>query len=35
VGDVVAVGEGVTRFKGGERVGGAWHGGIIPYTYPA
>lgn len=27
VGDVVAVGEGVTRFKGGERVGGAWHGG--------
>ncbi|KAG6368363.1 hypothetical protein INS49_002568 [Diaporthe citri] len=27
VGDVVAVGEGVTRFKGGERVGGPWHGG--------
>ncbi|CAN8101238.1 unnamed protein product [Discula destructiva] len=27
VGDVVVVGEGVTRFKGGERVGGAWHGG--------
>lgn len=27
VGDVVAVGDGVTRFKGGERVGGAWHGG--------
>ncbi|KAK1252161.1 hypothetical protein MKX08_003348 [Trichoderma sp. CBMAI-0020] len=27
VGDVVAVGEGVTRFKGGERVGAAWHGG--------
>ncbi|KAI9164147.1 Alcohol dehydrogenase patD [Paramyrothecium foliicola] len=27
VGDVVAVGEGVTRFKGGERVGAPWHGG--------
>ncbi|KAG7404472.1 Alcohol dehydrogenase patD [Fusarium oxysporum f. sp. rapae] len=27
VGDVVAVGEGVTRFAGGERVGGSWHGG--------
>lgn len=27
VGDVVAVGDGVTRFKGGERVGGPWHGG--------
>lgn len=27
VGDVVAVGEGVTRFSGGERVGGPWHGG--------
>ncbi|KAM0518941.1 hypothetical protein ACHAPE_003931 [Trichoderma viride] len=27
VGDVVAVGEGVTRFRGGERVGAAWHGG--------
>lgn len=27
VGDVVAVGKGVTRFKGGERVGAAWHGG--------
>ncbi|KAF6843694.1 alcohol dehydrogenase GroES-like domain-containing protein [Colletotrichum musicola] len=27
VGDVVAVGENVTRFSGGERVGGAWHGG--------
>ncbi|EFQ33670.1 alcohol dehydrogenase GroES-like domain-containing protein [Colletotrichum graminicola] len=27
VGDVVAVGEGVSRFSGGERVGGAWHGG--------
>lgn len=27
VGDVVEVGEGVTRFKGGERVGGPWHGG--------
>ncbi|KAL7620799.1 hypothetical protein AAE478_009797 [Parahypoxylon ruwenzoriense] len=27
VGDVVAVGSDVTRFKGGERVGGPWHGG--------
>lgn len=27
IGDVAAVGEGVTRFKPGERVGGAWHGG--------
>ncbi|KAI0839241.1 alcohol dehydrogenase [Hypoxylon sp. FL0890] len=27
VGDVVAVGSNVTRFKGGERVGGPWHGG--------
>lgn len=27
VGDVVAVGEGVTRFKEGDRVGGGWHGG--------
>ncbi|KAI1445962.1 alcohol dehydrogenase [Annulohypoxylon stygium] len=27
VGDVVAVGSGVTRFQGGERVGGPWHGG--------
>lgn len=27
VGDVVAVGDGVTSFKVGERVGGAWHGG--------
>ena len=27
VGDVVEVGDGVTRFKGGERVGGPWHGG--------
>ncbi|KAF9768711.1 hypothetical protein IL306_013941 [Fusarium sp. DS 682] len=27
VGDVVAVGDGVTNFKTGERVGGAWHGG--------
>ncbi|KAJ9132084.1 alcohol dehydrogenase [Pleurostoma richardsiae] len=27
VGDVVSVGEGVTQFKGGERVGGPWHGG--------
>ncbi|CVL06744.1 related to ADH2-alcohol dehydrogenase II [Fusarium mangiferae] len=27
VGDVVAVGDGVTNVKVGERVGGAWHGG--------
>ncbi|KAI5459091.1 chaperonin 10-like protein [Mariannaea sp. PMI_226] len=27
VGDIVEVGEGVTRFTGGERVGGPWHGG--------
>ncbi|KAI8198184.1 hypothetical protein KHU50_008884 [Colletotrichum sp. SAR 10_65] len=27
IGDVVAVGDDVTRFQGGERVGGAWHGG--------
>ncbi|CAJ2500769.1 Uu.00g036220.m01.CDS01 [Anthostomella pinea] len=27
IGDVVAVGSSVTRFKGGERVGGPWHGG--------
>ncbi|KAI0137672.1 alcohol dehydrogenase [Hypoxylon sp. NC0597] len=27
IGDVVAVGSNVTRFKGGERVGGSWHGG--------
>ncbi|KAI5865777.1 alcohol dehydrogenase [Durotheca rogersii] len=27
VGDVVAIGSDVTRFKGGERVGGPWHGG--------
>ncbi|KAH7359276.1 chaperonin 10-like protein [Plectosphaerella cucumerina] len=27
VGDVVAVGQGVTRFKKGDRVGGPWHGG--------
>lgn len=27
VGDVVAVGSGVTNFQGGERVGGPWHGG--------
>lgn len=30
VGDIVAVGEDVTRFKGGERVGGPWHGGKVP-----
>lgn len=30
IGDVVAVGENVTRFSGGERVGGPWHGGSLP-----
>lgn len=36
VGDVVAVGEGVTRFKGGERVGGPWHGGELQvHIHPA
>lgn len=35
VGEVVAVGDGVTRFKGGERVGGAWHGGkLTPISVP-
>lgn len=27
VGDIVAVGQDVVRFKEGDRVGGAWHGG--------
>ncbi|KAH8901040.1 alcohol dehydrogenase [Thozetella sp. PMI_491] len=27
IGDVVALGEGVTRFSIGDRLGGAWHGG--------
>ncbi|KAG6368842.1 hypothetical protein INS49_003058 [Diaporthe citri] len=27
IGDIVAVGEGVTRVREGERVGGPWHGG--------
>jgi len=27
VGDIVAVGSGVTQFKEGDRVGGPWHGG--------
>ncbi|KAK3694448.1 zinc-binding dehydrogenase [Podospora appendiculata] len=27
VGEVAALGEGVTRFKEGDRVGGGWHGG--------
>lgn len=31
VGDVVAVGDGVTRVKVGERVGGPWHGGKLPF----
>lgn len=44
VGDVVAVGEGVSRVKVGERVGAAWHGGkphlpshrdVIPCSYVA
>jgi D-arabinose 1-dehydrogenase-like Zn-dependent alcohol dehydrogenase len=32
VGDVVAVGDGVKRWKEGDRVGGGWHGGtsLIP-----
>lgn len=30
IGDIVAVGEGVTRVKEGERVGGPWHGGESP-----
>jgi D-arabinose 1-dehydrogenase-like Zn-dependent alcohol dehydrogenase len=29
VGDIVAIGEGVTRFKIGERIGGGWHGGKL------
>lgn len=29
IGDIVAVGEGVTRVKEGERVGGPWHGGEL------
>jgi D-arabinose 1-dehydrogenase-like Zn-dependent alcohol dehydrogenase len=28
VGDVVEIGPGITRFSGGERVGGPWHGGM-------
>lgn len=32
VGDVVAVGDGVTSVKVGERVGGAWHGGKSHWT---
>jgi D-arabinose 1-dehydrogenase-like Zn-dependent alcohol dehydrogenase len=31
IGDVVAVGEGEKRWKIGERVGGAWHGGMWPF----
>ena len=27
IGDVAAVGDGVSRFKPGDRVGGPWHGG--------
>lgn len=27
VGDVVSIGENVTRFSNGDRVGGPWHGG--------
>lgn len=28
VGDVVEIGEGVSRVANGDRVGGAWHGGM-------
>ena len=28
VGDIVAVGEGVTRWSVGDRAGAAWHGGM-------
>lgn len=28
VGEVVETGDRCTRFKGGERVGGPWHGGM-------
>lgn len=34
VGDVVAIGENVTRFSGGERVGGPWHGGEYQVPTP-
>lgn len=33
VGDVVAVGDGVTKFDVGDRVGGTWHGGKINPSY--
>lgn len=35
IGDVVAIGENVTRFSGGERVGGSWHGGSFPSLPPS
>ncbi len=28
IGDVVALGEGVSRFSIGDRLGGGWHGGM-------
>lgn len=31
IGDVVQVGEEVMRWKAGDRVGGAWHGGMYRY----
>lgn len=41
VGDVVAVGERVSRFSNGDRVGGPWHGGefrpghnLLPSPFP-
>ena len=30
IGNVVAVGEGEKKWKNGDRVGGAWHGGMYP-----
>lgn len=33
-GDMVAVGERVSRFTGGERAGGAWHGGKLLVSLP-
>jgi D-arabinose 1-dehydrogenase-like Zn-dependent alcohol dehydrogenase len=39
IGYVVAVGDGEEKWKIGDRVGGAWHGGTsslsLPYRYQA